>query len=314
MINRRQLALVVSVAALLVAAVVSGCKTQGTVTFFNPPRSVTDPSVKITGLVEPSSARVVMKLNGRQVQAIDVDGGQFIFQSKLRPGVNKVTVLVGEMKGTTIFGEKTIEVTYVPKAPLDWTSPKLEAHIETAAVTATGKTTPGAEVTVNGKPAKVAADGSFTGSAEVPLGRSLVTVRVTAKGFSVNQDQRMITRQEPLAQFMASCKAVSPESLARNDGTYIDKRVRFTARVAKVPDASLTHDVVLASVLLADVINGPKSSWTGRVMIAVPPEGKYFAGEVIQVWATGRGPAQQDNASDSDTLAYYDARYVRQSK
>ena len=112
--------------------------------------------ITVTGRTE-AGASVVINSSPATAQAT----GDFTGSVTLHEGSNAIQVVATDLAGNK--GQATLNVTLDTKPPvLTMTSPKIYSTVMTQQVAVSGKTDPGATVTVGGSKVNVAADGSFS--------------------------------------------------------------------------------------------------------------------------------------------------------
>ena len=167
-------------------------------------------SVTLTGRTEAGSSVTV---NG--ISATVQPTGEFSAVVNLSEGANAIQVIATDVAGNV--GQTRVNVTLDTKPPvLTLTSPKIYSTVMTQQVAVTGKTEPGATVTVAGSQVNVAADGSFSVMYMFPK-EGLNVVDVTATDAAGNVAKTGI----PVTYVARTLIRLAGRQQDRNDQRYI---------------------------------------------------------------------------------------------
>jgi len=131
------------------------------------PEATDSASIFVSGIVQQKDVKVILFLNGDQVEEIDIrDDGAFVKRvSGLREGDNQIKAQTKTSDRKTSNYSKEYTVTYSKKGPdLEVSSPTENQEFKKGSeeITVSGKTSPDSTVTVNGFRAIVDSSGNFS--------------------------------------------------------------------------------------------------------------------------------------------------------
>lgn len=161
-----------------------------------PPEATNSAEIFISGSAQPDRT-LVLYVNGEEVKKLSIDqSGTFSFLMTLSDGTNSVSAKVVDEKGDVSELSQVYTVTVKKSAPkLEISQPNNGDKItgEKNTVLTAGNTDEGAKVTINGRLAIVASDGSFRMTVTLTDGENTITIIATDEAGNQTLVERKVT-------------------------------------------------------------------------------------------------------------------------
>jgi hypothetical protein len=250
------------------------------------------PSLRIAVEAQPGASVAIdgkplaLGADGHASYAFDVSAECAGFSDDAKTIERTIAYTITPRGGSKDDGQVGVRVGVVP---LHLDAPGTRPIVDAATVLVAGRTARGAAVTVGGKPAQVAADGSFTFAASVQPGESDLEVRASAPGMAPRTGRVHLQRVASLAvearEFAAKAK-LSISDLSADPGKHVGEPIVVAGEVIESRAAS--HQ----TVVLLDT--QPCTEKSCLVRVVRPGDATLARGEHVRAfgWVTGefKGP------------------------